>query len=269
MKKLCSLVLFLLFLSCPSFIFASGSATFSSIPSAITIGEEFAVNFAIDSLSASASYYLKSRVGPDSSHLTKGQTKSPQGDWLFDGESWASGKFPVFSTDENGRMLGVISSRVSPTVGVIGKNIYILRALKLGEDSSSSENIDGSFEFEVSAGPTSTPDPSPTPTRAKEPTMTLTPTPRLTQMVEKIVSKQISPSPSAPTDSPEEVEEGDIIDGGGMSTESGTYLLEPTAEVLGVAQAEKSTNKLAVGLLVVGFLLLAGTGVWVWYTRFR
>jgi hypothetical protein len=178
----------------PLKVFAAPNVTYMNTPALVVIGGEFTVSFSIDSLTASSSYYLKSRIGPGLNQLTKGQTKSDSGSWLSEGDSWSS--FPVLSSDESGRISGQISSRVSPSVGEAGRNFYALRILKVGDKSSKAITL-GSFELEVVAPtPTSTPVPTETPTPTPEPTATSSPTntPTLTLTPVPTVSKA-TPTP--------------------------------------------------------------------------
>lgn len=201
MRFLTTCIFFFFFsLLFPLKVFAAPNVTYTNTPASVVIGGEFTVSFSIDSLTASSSYYLKSRIGPELNQLTKGQTKSDSGSWLSEGDSWSS--FPVLSSDESGRISGQISSRVSPSVGEAGRNFYALRILKVGDKSSKAITL-GSFELEVVA-PTPTPSPTatPTPTPTPVPTATPTPTPTATPSPTNTPTPTLTPVPTVPKATP-------------------------------------------------------------------
>jgi len=264
-------------------VIGAPSASFSSYPNTVMVGEEFSVLFSVESLDASSSYYFKSRIGPDMSHLTKGQTKSPSGEWLSDSESWSSGKFPVFNTDEKGTISGNIFSRVSPNVGVVGENYYVLRILKVGEDSSRAQTLEGSFIFLVNPPPT--PTPTPEPTAIPTPTSKPTPTPRLP-------TPTPTATPSAPTFTPiptnnpslvptlkitpiELAGSGEVLGEEEEATVGGFYPLEATEEAEKIEEAtpagkKSNKNKILGGIFLgAGLVAIFGAAFSLWYTKLK
>jgi len=263
-------------------VIGAPSASFSSYPDTVMVGEEFSVLFSVESLDASSSYYFKSRIGPDMSHLTKGQTKSPSGEWLSDSESWSSGKFPVFNTDEKGAVGGSIFSRVSPTVGVVGENYYVLRILKVGENSSKAQTLEGSFIFLVNLPPTPTPTPEPTATSI--PTPKLTPTPKIptptpttkssNPTLTPIPTNQLTPTPTLKIAPTEATKSGEILGEEEEVTVGGFYPLEATEGAGKIEEAipagKNSKNKILGGIFMgVGLVALFGTAFSFWYTHLK
>lgn len=93
-----------------------------STPGNVKVGEEFEIAFNMSNFE-SGNYYVKARIGKDSSHLTLGQTFNLS--WLGDTDSWS--KFPHISGS------GKVKSRLSPTA--VAGDYKIKLSLKKGDDS--------------------------------------------------------------------------------------------------------------------------------------
>ncbi|MBU2577640.1 hypothetical protein KKA69_02300 [Patescibacteria group bacterium] len=262
MKKTCAFALFFLlfFLFSVERVFAVPNISYTNHPASVTIGEEFLVSFSIDSLIATSSYYLKSRIGLELNQLNKGQTKTTSGEWLFDSSSWP--QFPIFSSDENGLISGSISSRISSTAGEAGHNFYLIRILKVGEDTSKASNL-GNFEFEaIAPTPTPTPQPTEVPTDTPEPTVTPTPVPTSTPV--PTVKPTTKPSPIA-TPTPADLEtvttsydgsQGEVLGDEIAPTESGE--LEDIKALYSPPEKKKS--------ILLPIFLIGGGGISIFFS---
>ena len=168
-------------------VLAVTTTSITSSPSSVTQDTSFDIQAEISG-DSNTSYYLKARVGVNTSSLTKGYTKnsnnSTPDDWLGDTDSWS--KFPTATTDSTGVWQGSITVKVA-TTSTIGNNLLILRIRPAG----GSNNTDSSdVTISIDPVPTSTPTPTPTPTSiptntpvpgpTNTPTSTHTPTPTKT-----------------------------------------------------------------------------------------
>lgn len=271
-----SIIATAIFLFFPKNVLAAPAATYTVYPSIVTIGEEFTVSFLVENLEATVSYYLKGRIGLSSSRLTKGQTKSTTDEWFSDSKSWSSGGFPVYESDENGKITGEIYSRVSPTVGLVGENHYFLRVLEMGE--SSSKAVTGSFIFQVNPAPTSTPTPTMTPTAILTPTpvpaATATPTSKSTSRLTLTPTRKLTvtrtPTPAGRLTEAAATASGEVL-GEGEEATVAFYPLEDQEKELESEEVEETAGvsfwpKVLLGL---GLLVLFGLGFFVWYTQLR
>ncbi|MBI4099671.1 carbohydrate binding domain-containing protein [Candidatus Microgenomates bacterium] len=80
-----------------------------SLPKSAIVGSGFDVSVKLSHLPANTAYYLKSRLGVDSSHLASGQTFNSE--WLGDTDSWT--KFPKITTNTEGTWEGKITARLA------------------------------------------------------------------------------------------------------------------------------------------------------------
>lgn len=93
-----------------------------TLPTSAKVGQEFDISFSLSNFDA-GNYYIKARIGADSSHMSQGQTWS--GDWLGDTDSWS--KFPQVSGN------GKVKVRISPAATAGDYKIKL--SLKKGDDS--------------------------------------------------------------------------------------------------------------------------------------
>ena len=108
-----------------------------------TIGQSYQVSVTVSGFSANSPYYIKLRLGLNSSELNKGQTNnsgnSSPDDWLSDTDSWV--KFPVINTDSAGAWSGTITARASVNASS-GQNQAVVRVHR----ADPSDNFDSAFK---------------------------------------------------------------------------------------------------------------------------
>lgn len=93
-------------------------------PADVWISTPFEINLDI-AAQADTEYFLKARIGSDSSDLRDGQTlNEDNGVWLSDSVSWTS--FPHFSTDQNGHWVGKLKAQASDKTK-LGANFLVIR----------------------------------------------------------------------------------------------------------------------------------------------
>jgi len=164
-----------------------------------TIGQSYQVSVTVSGFSANSPYYIKLRLGLNSSELNKGQTNnsgnSSPDDWLSDTDSWV--KFPVINTDSAGAWSGTITARASVNASS-GQNQAVVRVHR----ADPSDNFDSALmNLNLDPAPTATPTPQPTVTPTPQPTATPTSTPNPTATPVPTVTP--TPKPTAtPTPKP-------------------------------------------------------------------
>jgi len=146
----------------------------------VTLQESFQVTAKITEGSINANYFIKCRVGSDSSHLTEGQTFNPStSEWLNDNGAWS--KMPQITLNSTGFWEGTINCRVKDGSAVGAKVAYIRACLNISGACDDFFQSTESVSINVtSASPTDTSSPPQAPSpalaeTASPPTITLTP----------------------------------------------------------------------------------------------
>lgn len=130
--------LFFLFLFLAVKVSAVSISTFSIDKSNVTLQESFQITAKIIEGSVNTNYFIKCRIGVDSSSLNEGQTYSPLTDsWLFDTDAWT--KMPQITSDDNGSWEGTIACRVKNSA-TTGDKIVVSRAC-LNNSGACSDNF--------------------------------------------------------------------------------------------------------------------------------
>lgn len=159
------------------------------------IGESFNVSASISGAGAGEIYFVKCRIGPDTSNLSEGQTYNPSAlNWLNDiGSNSAWVDMPQVTVDGNGAWSGIIQCRVK--TGVAGGTKIVVTRACLNSGGTCTTAFSSSNSITINAqeptptptptetptpAPTSTPAPTATPTNTPTATPTKTPTPRPT-----------------------------------------------------------------------------------------
>jgi hypothetical protein len=172
-----------------------------------TVGDPITIAMTLSQGAASQLYYLKCRIGEDSTHLTDGQTyNATSGVWLED--SGANGAWilmPQVETDATGAWSGALVCRVKATAASSTKYVYVRACLNSDGSCDSSFQSGDYQDIQVLAPPpTATPLPSPTPTTkpsptaSPQPTVLKTPTPVPTHTSKPAATRV--PSPAVPTE---------------------------------------------------------------------
>lgn len=129
-----------------------------STPDNLKVGEEFEISFTVSNFDP-GNFYVKTRMGVDSSHLTLGQTYNSE--WLSDTDSWS--KFPQVSGSSK------IKARLSPTASA-GNHVLKVRLKKTDSDKIY-DSEEKSVNFKENPSP-----PSSSPQTTSKATPTKTPT---------------------------------------------------------------------------------------------
>jgi hypothetical protein len=128
----------------------------SNIPSEVQIGTSFAVNGSLTNVSQGQVYFLKCRLGPDSSSLTEGQTYNQRAnDWLSDSSAWVNMPIiEILGDPANFSLDCRIKSGVES-----GSKVIFLRACLEEPDGSCKGNFQSNtgISFTALVEPTSTP----------------------------------------------------------------------------------------------------------------
>lgn len=139
---------FFCFLFFPSKVFAYTINI--SFPSSVAKEEEFNVVVSASDLNPDTSYYLKVRIGKDTSSMNKGETYN-NGMWLSDTSAWTS--FPSQQTDASGSLSYVLKAKTKAAAEE-GEN-KIMARLRLND-----KNYDSSLETLQILSASSSPSPS-------------------------------------------------------------------------------------------------------------
>jgi len=213
----------------------------ANFDSSVAVGEDFDVEVVVDNADIGREYFIKVRIGKNTSELNKGETYSESEGWLGDGAAWV--KFPKFKTNEEGDWSGYIKARVKS--GVSSGSYYLeVRLWEVEGDKKYKDSESYPLTVSVSDSPASTSTPAPTNTPAKTPTptkkLTLTPTPKTT----------LSPTPSVILK-----KEGNALG----DTGSGGEILGEAKETVDSANEKNSKTRLiAGGLIGIGGALAGG-----------
>lgn len=119
---LIGLLIFIIYLLNPSLV----AADFLKVTTQaeINLDTSFEINLEI-SAQASAKYFVKARLGSNTTNLRSGQTlNETKNVWLSDTVSWTS--FPSFTTDNNGHWAGRIYAKASKNAN-LGSNYLVIR----------------------------------------------------------------------------------------------------------------------------------------------
>ncbi len=237
---------------------ASVNISVDTVPSSITIGQEFSVSITANNLSSGTSYNLKGRIGIGSD-LDKAETNnsgnSSPDDWLTDNDSWS--KFPLISVGDNtSTWSGILKLRARSTASV-GQNSLKIRIKKTTTDTIYDS---GAYDINLLAAPTPTPSLTPIPTSVPTSLPTNTPvptsTPQNTPTVTSVPNQRSLSPTKKPTIAP--VVYGDDYDENAkvevknnVLGESVSITIEPT---ITLAEQNNKDTKLSFGLL---FILIA------------
>ncbi len=132
--KACFLIsLLTLTLIFPQKIFAESQITISTSPSSVEKLQEFNVEYSV-SLESNQQYYVKVRIGENTSSLTKGETyNETTSTWLQDNSSWTS--FPTITTNASGNFNSTIKARAKDSAQE-GSNKLTVRVRKVGTSTN-------------------------------------------------------------------------------------------------------------------------------------
>jgi hypothetical protein len=197
-----------------------------------------------------SNYYIKCRIGPNSSSLSEGQTYNQQTpEWLNDTDAWI--RMPQIPTDASGNWQGSIQCRVKISAVDESKVIYIRACLS--SNSACGTSFQSSAFLTVNTilptptptlAPTDTPVPTNAPTNTPAPTTkpastpTPKPTAKPTQKLTPTISKDFLATSS------------EVL---GESSESAEPTRKPQkTEVL----SSKSHNIIPIVLIFLGIVFL-------------
>lgn len=189
------------------------------------IGDAFTLNASMSAATSGNNYYLKCRIGPNSSSLSDGQTYNSQtSQWLDDtGSTGAWTDMPQITIGSDGSWQGSIQCRIKTTASDETKVIFVRACLNSNNSCGISFQSANSLSLNP-IFPTSTPTPSPTPTNIPTPTNTPTPTKTPT---------------STPTPAPTLTPTKSIIP---TITTTPTEEISRTQNVLGVSENDKKSD---------------------------
>ncbi len=158
LKYLTVLFSFLIYLVNPTLVAADFLKVTS--PTDILLETPFEINLEITA-QPNTDYYVKARIGADTSNLRQGQTlHKDKGVWLSDSVAWTS--FPKFSTDQNGLWVGKIQAQASKNAKV-GPNFLVIRI-----KPATGTHTD-SAAYSINISPAQKVEPSPTIVQVGEP----------------------------------------------------------------------------------------------------
>lgn len=182
----------------------------SSVPSEATVGESFSISTGISA--GAGEYFVKCRIGEDSSSPTQGETYNSQsGQWLTDsGSTGAWINMPVVMTS-GGSWQGNLTCRVKSNASA-GVKVIAVRVCPKENDGTcdTSKGVQSSSTSFTAVAPTSTPaptpspspSPSPTTTPTANPTSTSSPSPTVTPKPTTAASSVSTPKPVTPSPTP-------------------------------------------------------------------
>ncbi len=205
-------------------------------------------------------YYIKCRIGPNSSSLNEGQTYNSQTpEWLNDTDAWTH--MPQITIGSDGNWQGPISCRIKISAVDESKMIYVRACLNLNSSCGTSFQSNTFLTINTIL-PTSTPTPVPTSTPA--PTITPNPTNTPTPTLKITLKPTTKPSPSIQTQSI--ATKTAIL---GESSES-AVIQTPTVTPQEIKIAsEKSNNLLPKILILIGIVFLIACAIVVFYPYLR
>lgn len=208
-----------------------------STPDNLKVGEEFEISFTVSNFDP-GNFYVKTRMGVDSSHLTLGQTYNSE--WLSDTDSWS--KFPQVSGSSK------IKVRLSPAASA-GNHVLKVRLKK-----TDSDKIYDSDEKTVNftQNPTKSPTPkTPTPTQNQKTGVVLA-----TATKTSTIEAQIN----------EHLKSVDLL-----ATLSGVNKVMPKKKPLNlllIKPKEENTTIFSLAATTGGLVLLGGSGIYLFRKRF-
>lgn len=217
-----------------------------SLPDNLTVGKEFEITFTTSNIEP-GSYYVKSRMGVDSSHLTLGQTFNSE--WLGDTDSWS--KFPQVSSSSK------VKVRLSPTASA-GNHVLKVRLKKTDSDKIyDSEEKTVNFTQNPNPPQTSkTPPKSPTPK---------TPTPAQSQKTGAVLAT-VTKTSTIEAQINEHLKSVDLL-----ATVSGINKAIPKKKPLNLLLTKPNEENTTIFSLVAttgGLVLLGGSGIYLFRKRF-
>lgn len=164
--------------------------------SAPTIEQSFNVNADISGASENTIYFVKCRIGVDSSNLKDGQTyNSASSVWLNDTDAWTS--MPVVTIGSDGSWQGVIQCRVK-NGSVSGSKLVYTRACLNNNGACGTSFQSADYQTINVVLPTETPVPTPTPIPTEVPTPISTPTESIAPSITSTITEtpQSTPTPT-------------------------------------------------------------------------
>lgn len=181
-----------------SFSFAAVNISPISLSSSTPIiGDPFILNATLSGALAGNNYYIKCRIGPNSSSLSDGQTYNSQTtQWLDDtGSSGSWTDMPQITVGSDGSWQGSFQCRLKNSATDETKLLFVRACLNSNNSCGTSFQSTNSLSLNP-IFPTSTPTPIPTstntPTPSPTPTKTPTPTPIITPT--KVLSPTVIPT---------------------------------------------------------------------------
>lgn len=175
-----TLIISVIFFVVPAVSAAEALSVLSVSNTTPTAGDPITVAMTLSQGAASQSYYLKCRIGEDSTHLTQGQTYNPDsGVWLDDsGANGAWTLMPRITVGSDGSWQGEMQCRVKTSAESGAKLVFTRACLSVDGTCKESFQSADSVGIQVLAPPpTSTPPPSPEPTPPPTATPTVQKTP--------------------------------------------------------------------------------------------
>jgi len=142
---------------------------------------------------SSSNYYIKCRIGPNSSSLSEGQTYNSQTpEWLNDTDAWTH--MPQITTGSDGNWQGSIQCRVKISAIDESKVIYVRACLNSNSSCGTSFQSNALLTVNtilLTSTPTSVPTDTPVPTKTPTPTKSPSPTPKPTQKPTPSISNKL------------------------------------------------------------------------------
>lgn len=240
-----------------SYAFASVNISVDSMPSSVTIGQEFTVSITANNLTNGTSYYLKGRIGIGSD-LDKAETNnssnSSPDNWLTDNDSW--NKFPLISMGDNSSTWSGILKLRTRSTATVGQNSLKVRIKKTTTDTTYDSEA---YNINLLAAPTPTPTLTPVPTSVPTSSPSNTPIPVSTPLNTPALSpKPTSISPTRkPTIAP--VVYGDDYDENAKMEVKNNVLgesinpsVEPTPQEMNHKNESKETSLPVLFILIIG-----------------
>lgn len=233
------------------------------------IGDSFSVTASVSGALLGNIYFLKCRIGANSSSLADGQTFNTQtSKWLDDtGSTGAWADMPHVTINGDGTWQGILQCRIKSGVSDEAKTLFLRACLNTNNGCGTSFQSTSSLTLSPIV-PTPTPTPTPTPSPTPEPTITKTPTPTCTPTPLATSTPTPTPTPTPlPTATPTPISTP-------LVTPQPEEEAPPAGDVLGAeiqvspdpasSGQRFSTQPFIVSLLLVGmgFALLSFVFAW-------
>ncbi|MFH0749337.1 MAG: hypothetical protein V1917_00285 [Candidatus Gottesmanbacteria bacterium] len=222
------------------------------------IGDSFIVQASASGAVASSLYYVKCRIGPNTSSLAEGQTfNANTAKWLDDTSAWID--MPQVTTGDDGSWQGSITCRIKSSAVDEAKLLFVRACLTVNSACGSSFQSTSSLGVMPRAPtPTATPTPTVTNTPTLAPTATTTPT--STPIVMSSPTNSPTPTVWLPSPSPS------MDKSGGSATIAGVVLgkaeeqVESTQEKSDVLM-QKKPYIISLVFVGLGFAMLGAVYV--------